>query len=161
MLRGRQADLSSVISRDAERLSAMADAAGSSPTSSSTGGGGDKVVYELYREGGASFGPSSYGPAVAPSPREGALEERLRRLEIAVGSSSHSPTPPAGGGGGGGEGRSVLDRLREAEALAREVDASAIDRLAARARVVRADLEAAARAKSKLSSSSSHATAPS
>jgi len=130
-------------------------------------------VYELYREGVGAVGGNDRRGGAAPSkwsanapapPREAALEERLRNLELAVGSTSHySHSTSAGGGGGvvfGGnnEGRSILERVREAEALVREVDASAIDRLAARAKVVRADLEAAARAKSKLSSSSSSAT---
>ena len=185
MLRGRQVDLSSVISRDVERLSAamvVADASdassggkvvdGAGTSSSSSSGGGGRVVYELYREGVGAVGGNDRRGAAAPSkkwsanapasPREAALEERLRNLELAVGSTSHSHSTSAGGGGvvfgGNNDGRSILERVREAEALVREVDASAIDRLAARAKVVRADLEAAARAKSKLSSSSSSAT---
>jgi len=188
MLRGRQADLSSVISRDVGRLSAavaVADAsdappggevAGGAGTSSSpSSGGGGRVVYELYREGVGAVGavggdggagaaaPSRKWSASAPAPpREAALEERLRNLELAVGSTSRThSTSAAAGGVDDGDGRSILERVREAEALVREVDASAIDRLAARAKVVRADLEAAARAKSKLSSSSSSSSATS
>ena len=126
-------------------------------------------MYELYREGvgavggngGGAAAPSRKWSANAPAPpREAALEERLRNLELAVGSTSHAHSTSAAGGVDG-DGRSILERVREAEALVREVDASAIDRLAARAKVVRADLEAAARAKSKLSSSSSSSSATS
>jgi hypothetical protein len=58
--------------------------------------------------------------------------------------------------GWGGGGRianattSILERIDAAERLVGEVDTSAIDRITARAKVVRADLEAAARARSKL-----------
>ncbi|KAL3812050.1 hypothetical protein ACHAXA_010022 [Cyclostephanos tholiformis] len=152
MLLGRQADLTSVIARDMERLAVAATATSditdgggevtSSSSSTSTSMGG-KIVYELYRDA------SSKSAAV---PREAALEERLRKLELVVGSSSMTT---AGGGemSGGRSNESILERIDRAERLVREVDESAVEKLAARAKVVRADLEAAARARSKLSSS--------
>ena len=149
MLLGRQVDLTSVIARDVGRLVTAAGATnatdapdvasggdeGASSSSSPTGG---KVVYELYKDVSSSKYP-------IVSPREVALEERLRRLEVIVGSID----------AGGGESTSIMERIEMAERLVREVDSSVIERLAARAKVVRADLEAAARARSKLSSSSS------
>ncbi|KAL3777318.1 hypothetical protein ACHAW5_005954, partial [Stephanodiscus triporus] len=166
MLRGRQEDLSSVISRDVARLSAEEAARatadvdgreGDSKRGGDGGGGssssGGKIVYELYREGVGSKRATSESTTV---PREVALEERLRRLELAVGSSSSSSssTTMTTTTGGGIANKSILERIDEAELLVREVDASAIEKLAARAKVVRADLEAAARARSKLASAS-------
>ena len=75
----------------------------------------------------------------APSSRDLEVQERLRRLEDAVGA------PPDGGT------RSIVERVERAERLAREADPHEVDRLASKAKVIRSDLEAAARARAKLS----------
>ena len=46
---------------------------------------------------------------------------------------------------------SILERIERAERLARETDPRELDRLASKAKVIRSDLEAAARARAKLS----------
>jgi hypothetical protein len=166
MLRGRQEALSSVIARDMDRLSDIHDNVGVKEGGEDTvltQGGGDnnndgvgKIVYELYKECGG--GGSKNIKAVAAS--EMVLEERLRKLELAVGSSYPSSTMTGSSSSSSSSSnntnvtKSILQRIEEAEQLVREVDSTTIDKLAARAKVVRADLEAAARAKSKLSSSS-------
>jgi hypothetical protein len=61
-------------------------------------------------------------------------------------------TPTEDGSGGGDNGRSILKRVRKAKMLVHEDDTPTIKRLAARAKVVRADLKARAHARSKLSS---------
>ena len=151
MLRGRQEDLSGVIARDLERFGAAREEGGlamamdgmslkgESKEESKTPGDG-RIVYELYRDS-ASAVVASGASAV---PREAMLEERLRRLELVVGTAITE-----------GDKKSVMDRIEEAERLAGEVDARRIEKLAAKAKVVRADLEAAARARSKLASKSS------
>jgi len=122
MLRGRQEDLSRVISRDMEKFASKEKV---NETITEEGEKG-KIVYELYQSG------------TATSSKETLLEERLRHLEISVGS--------------GEGGASLFERVEEAMKLAKEVDAKEIDKVAAKAKVIRLDLEAAARAKSKLSS---------
>ena len=82
------------------------------------------------------------------------LEERLRKLELALGSSAG-----AGVGVDGSSDKSIMERIEEAEKLTQQVDIQSIDKLAAKAKVIRADLEAAARAKTKLSSKSSSSNA--
>jgi hypothetical protein len=172
MLRGRQEALSSVIARDMDRLSAIHDdnvgvevEEGGEDTVLTQGGGDNnndgvgKIVYELYKECGGGGGKNI--KAVAAS--DMALEERLRKLELTVGSSFPSSSSMTGSSSSSSSSssnnntnvnKSILQRIEEAEQLVREVDSTAIDKLAARAKVVRADLEAAARAKSKLSTSS-------
>lgn len=143
MLRGRQEDLSRVIARDLENYGEKKDGLATdlekmSLGESKEGGGDGKIVYELYRA-------NNLAPDAAKSvPREVALEERLRRLERAVGSSAAAA----------GEQQSILERVDAAERLAREVDAKTVEKLAAKAKVARADLEAAARARAKLASKS-------
>lgn len=149
MLRGRQEDLSGVIARDLERFGAAREEGGlaramedmslkgESKDGSKTPGDG-RIVYELYRDSAAAVKSTA-----STIPREAMLEERLRRLELAVGATAD------------GDAKSVMDRIEEAERLAGEVDARRIEKLAAKAKVVRADLEAAARARAKLASKSS------
>ncbi|KAL3798195.1 hypothetical protein HJC23_005756 [Cyclotella cryptica] len=137
MLRGRQADLSSVISRDLEKFAAKS----TDDTENITHREGEekgKIIYELYR---------SSGDKLTASHREASLEERLRHLEMAVGAD-----------GVGGDNRSLVEQVEEAMRLAKEVDAKEVEKLAAKAKVIRSDLEAAARAKAKLSSSSNNPT---
>jgi hypothetical protein len=105
-----------------------------------SGGGGGGIVYELYAS--SSTGHAA-GPASASA--EAAIEERLGRIERAVGSigvttaASQPPLAAAAGASGGGasSGRTVLERLEEAERMAGRVDAKALDAAAARAKVIR------------------------
>ena len=160
LLRGRQEDLSSVISRDLEMFGANKGASGEEGDALSVEMGGlslsrgekkdaeGKIVYELYRAAALSTGSGA-----KTIPREVMLEERLRKLEIAMGCSSNGGCAPTDGSGGSNN-KSILERIEEAERLTKEVDAKQVEKLAAKAKVVRADLEAAARARAKLASSS-------
>lgn len=107
MLRGRQADLSQLISGVVQKFA---------PSNAEEGtklqGEKGKIVYELYRS-----------EASTASSREAILEQRLRYLEVAVGAS--------------GEGASLFERVGEAVKLAKEVDAKEVDKVAAKAKVIR------------------------
>ena len=83
--------------------------------------------------------------------KEAMLEERLRKLELVMGNSNNTST-------NNGD-KSIMERIQTAENLLNEVSPTQIDKLAAKAKVIRADLEAAARAKTKLASKSSSAAA--
>mmetsp|Transcript_14398 Transcript_14398/g.21253 ORF Transcript_14398/g.21253 Transcript_14398/m.21253 type:complete len:357 (+) Transcript_14398:74-1144(+) len=85
--------------------------------------GEGKVSYELYASSLKS---------------QDDAEERLRKLEVLVGASTEG-------------GSSVLKRLEEAEEMVQKVDDGTLEKAAARAKVIRADLEAAAKARLKLS----------
>ncbi|KAL7517799.1 hypothetical protein ACHAWX_002689 [Stephanocyclus meneghinianus] len=136
MLRGRQADLSELISHNLEKFATKStDDTEKILHKEEKAGEKGKIVYELYR---------SSGETLTASHREASWEERLRYLETAVGV------------GGGDDNRSLLERVEEALRLANEVDAKEVEKVAAKAKVIRSDLEAAARAKAKLSSSSSN-----
>lgn len=130
-VRGRNTQLTVLVRKELERIAEEEKGKGDSSPSEKGG-----VVYELY-SGGAS---SVIGERTAPS--DTALEERLLRIENAIGSSSSS-----------GGGKTVLQRLEEAEKSASAADDKKLEKAAARAKVIRADLEAAAKARSKLSSS--------
>lgn len=101
------------------------------------------IVYELY----ASSSTGHVGPTSAASAAsEASIEERLGRIERAVGStaggtsasqSSLAAAAAAGAPGGASSGRTVLERLEEAERMAGRVDAKALDAAAARAKVIR------------------------
>jgi len=145
LLKGRQEDLSAVIAKD---LKTFNDGHGSDDISKQmenmnlegqTKDG--KIVYELYKSVAAA------SSSTATVPREVLLEERLRNLELLLGSSSSSNE--------GSNEKSILERISEAEKLSKEVDPKTIEKLASKAKVIRADLEAAARAKTKLASKSS------
>ena len=112
-LRGRQDDLSTRISEDLARL-------------------------RLEEQGGAAAADAEAAPPSSSS-RDLEVQERLRRLEDAVGAAPDGGTP------------SILERIERAERLARETDPRELDRLASKAKVIRSDLEAAARARAKLS----------
>jgi len=161
MLRGRQEDLSMLITKDIEKFNndgggnllskdmeslSIKGEEGKEGDDATTKG--NKIVYELYRDTTTTKSTSSTNVS-----REIMLEERLRKLELVLGSSSSS-TPAAVGGSD----KSIMERIEEAEKLTQQVDSKSIDKLAAKAKVIRADLEAAARAKTKLSSKSSSST---
>lgn len=144
MLRGRQEDLTHLIARDMAQfgnpegndMSREMKEISSTENFKLGQGEGDcgKIVYELYRAN-----PSSLtAPSAKTVPQEVLLEERLRKLELAMGSTDNEG------------GKSILERIEEAERYAKEVDMKQLDKVAAKAKVVRADLEAAARAKAKL-----------
>ena len=114
----------------------------SAPSSSSTPGG-TGLVYELY-------GTSSSNPTTS-------TEERILKLERMLGntqkgSGTGTSTPNVGSTGGSASGpKSILQRLEEMESLVSTVDSSVIEQTATKAKVIRADLEAASKARSKLS----------
>ena len=114
MIRGRQDDLSRVILRDLEKIAAGAkgDTADSKKEENQSG----KIIYELFKESASMNASSS---------REAMLEQRLRKLETAMGVK-----------GAEGE-KSLLIRLEEAERLSKEVDAKEIEKIAAKAKVIR------------------------
>jgi uncharacterized phage infection (PIP) family protein YhgE len=80
------------------------------------------VVYELY---GNASNPTT------------TVEDRLVRLERAVGSQSSGS-------------KTLLQRLEEMESLVKTVDAATLEQTATKAKVIRADLEAASKARNKL-----------
>eukprot|EP00573_Skeletonema_grethae_P007202 CAMPEP_0201697424 /NCGR_PEP_ID=MMETSP0578-20130828/11302_1 /ASSEMBLY_ACC=CAM_ASM_000663 /TAXON_ID=267565 /ORGANISM="Skeletonema grethea, Strain CCMP 1804" /LENGTH=402 /DNA_ID=CAMNT_0048183599 /DNA_START=15 /DNA_END=1223 /DNA_ORIENTATION=- len=145
LLRGRQEDLSRVITKDVQNfqkggLSEDMDklnisAVGDYKNKKKDG----KIVYELYS---SSLGQQQQNP----SPKAVTLEERLRKLETILGSTATATDATS---------KSLLERLNDAERLTKEMDIKEVDKLAAKAKVVRSDLEAAARARQKLASSSS------
>jgi hypothetical protein len=166
MLRGRQVDLSMLITKDIEKFNTTTDHGDGNLNLSkdlenlsikkgeegmkegdATTKMGNKIVYELYRDTTTTTVKST--TSSSSSSREIMLEERLRKLELALGSSSSTPS------GVDGSDKSILERIEEAEKLTQQVDSKSMDKLAAKAKVIRADLEAAARAKTKLSSKSS------
>lgn len=124
-----------------------------SAAKASAGGGGagaptsTGLVYELY---GNAAGPTT------------ALEERLLTLERLLGSPQPRPSPPLLGGSGpsaaasspAGQGPgaagSLLRRLEEMESLVSAVDSATLEQAATKAKVIRADLEAASKARNKL-----------
>jgi hypothetical protein len=108
MLRGRQEDLSRVIARNMDKFGPPAKAIDEEVAEGEKG----KIVYELYKSDNCS---TSSGGRL--------LGERLRYLEMAVGSS--------------GEGVSLFERVEEAMKLAKEVDAKEVDKFAAKAKVIR------------------------
>lgn len=71
------------------------------------------------------------------------LEERIIRMEVSIGA----------GGSDICKGGSLLQRVHEAERILSRLDPHTLDRAATRAKIIKADLEAAAKAKLKLSSS--------
>lgn len=99
------------------------------------------VVYELY---GNSTNPTT------------SLEERLLNLERLLGSPQqqfHSASSTAQMGTpsvSGAHYKSLLHRLEDMEALVATVDATTLEKTSTKAKVIRADLEAASKARNKL-----------
>ena len=73
------------------------------------------------------------------------MEERLRKLELALGANNTTSTTTTEDNNA-----SIMERLQQAERLTNETNPKQLDKLAAKAKVIRADLEAAARARTKL-----------
>ncbi len=146
LLRGRQEDLSRVIAKDVQNFQKGEDLSEDMDKLNISAVGDDKnekrdgkIVYELYS---SSLGQQQQNP----SPRAVTLEERLRKLETILGSTATATDATS---------KSLLERLNDAERLVKDMDMKEVDKLAAKAKVVRSDLEAAARARQKLASSSS------
>eukprot|EP00986_Skeletonema_menzelii_P017843 scaffold22492_cov138-Skeletonema_menzelii.AAC.4 len=145
LLRGRQEDLSRVIAKDVQKFD-KGDLSEDMDKLNINAAGGDKnkrkdgkIVYELYS---SSLGLQQQNQA----PKAATMEERLRKLETILGSTAAATDSTS---------KSLLERLNDAECLTKEMDMKEVDKLAAKAKVVRSDLEAAARARQKLASSSS------
>merc|ERR1712204_69306 len=72
-----------------------------------------------------------------------ALEERLGRMERIIGGSSRAKITHKG---------TLLERLEKAEELVRGVDSKVLEQAASRAKIIRADWEAASKTRSKVAS---------
>ena len=123
VFRGQQDDLTRLVREELTKVQSAlpAGATDDKPTESSG------VVYELYASSSTGHvGCTTAGTAAV----ESSIDERLGRIERAVGAQS-SLTAAAGGG------RSVLERLEEAEKLVKRVDGKSLDAAAARAKVIR------------------------
>ena len=112
-----------------------------------------KLLHELHEQEQkqSSTAANMNSSASAPSQREALLEERLRRLEHVMGSTSTTTTTAIGSNNSNTH-KSILERIEDAERLSVQMDMNQLEKLAAKAKVIRADLEAAARAKTKLGS---------
>ncbi|KAL3944579.1 MAG: hypothetical protein SGBAC_001345 [Bacillariaceae sp.] len=97
---------------------------GSAPAAAESSTGKTGVVYELY---GSASNPTS------------TMESRIVKLERLLGSSQNQVTH-----------NSLVSRLEELESLVQTVDPTVLDSTATKAKVIRADLEAASKAKNKL-----------
>eukprot|EP00565_Helicotheca_tamesis_P006211 CAMPEP_0185724586 /NCGR_PEP_ID=MMETSP1171-20130828/1023_1 /TAXON_ID=374046 /ORGANISM="Helicotheca tamensis, Strain CCMP826" /LENGTH=375 /DNA_ID=CAMNT_0028392467 /DNA_START=106 /DNA_END=1233 /DNA_ORIENTATION=+ len=127
----RQENLTELVQLEMDKLSAAAKKEeGKEGVSAES----NKIVYELYGNAASA--------AAAPSN----LEERLRKLELLLGSSSKDGDATV----------TVLKRLEQAENLATRVDEASLEKAAARAKVIRVDLEAAAKARLKLTALNSN-----
>eukprot|EP00521_Asterionellopsis_glacialis_P006782 CAMPEP_0195281034 /NCGR_PEP_ID=MMETSP0707-20130614/508_1 /TAXON_ID=33640 /ORGANISM="Asterionellopsis glacialis, Strain CCMP134" /LENGTH=375 /DNA_ID=CAMNT_0040339873 /DNA_START=31 /DNA_END=1158 /DNA_ORIENTATION=- len=105
-------------------------------TATTTTPDGAPVVYELYSSTGASGSTSGVGGVPSSN-----LEERLLNLERSIGSSTTVN-------------KSVIERLAEFEKVIHGVDKKSLEQTTARAKVIRADMEAASKARTKLDLSS-------
>lgn len=94
------------------------------PAAARSGASETGVVYELY------------GTATNPSTT---MENRILKLERLLGSSQNQVTHD-----------SLVNRLDELEALVKTVDPAVLEQTATKAKVIRADLEAASKARNKL-----------
>ncbi len=116
-------DLTRLIRHQLDSLKTATNASDSQATFTDTG-----VVYELY------------GNATNPTTT---LEDRLLRLEKALGSQSNTTTASSSS-------KTLLQRLEEMESIVKTVDASTLEQTTNKAKVIRADLEAASKARNKL-----------
>mmetsp|Transcript_61080 Transcript_61080/g.149541 ORF Transcript_61080/g.149541 Transcript_61080/m.149541 type:complete len:417 (+) Transcript_61080:123-1373(+) len=115
----------------------------SAPSSSSTPGGTTGLVYELY-------GTSSSNPTTSTEERILKLERMLGNTQKGSATGAFTSNVGSSGGSTGGP-KSLLQRLEEMELLVATVDTTVIEQTATKAKVIRADLEAASKARSKLS----------
>mmetsp|Transcript_25055 Transcript_25055/g.54624 ORF Transcript_25055/g.54624 Transcript_25055/m.54624 type:complete len:425 (-) Transcript_25055:2079-3353(-) len=143
VFKGQQDDLTKLVLEELTSTTVLSAAAASGASDGKSSGDSTHsgVVYELY----ASSATGHVGSTTAATATvESSIEERLGRIERSVGAQSSLTSTTSGG-------RSLVERLEEAEKLVKRVDGKSLDAAAARAKVIRADLEAAAKAKTKLS----------
>jgi hypothetical protein len=94
------------------------------------------LVYELY---GNTTNPTTL------------LEERLLKLERLLGNSQQSQFFLSGASTKGGiSNKSLMNRMEDMEELVATVDAATLEQAATKAKIIRADLEAASKARNKL-----------
>jgi len=98
------------------------------------------VTYELY--GGVPF-PAASGASNSAAP---SLEERLLQIESLVGAGNASTATNKN------KNESLLKRLEEMEQFMTRLDPKTLEQAAAKAKVIRSDLEAASKARNKLAS---------
>lgn len=123
--RSVQSDLTNLVSRELERLQLLRTQKRSDGDTEESGTG---VTYELYPAGNDSGSTS-------------VLEERMSHIENMLGVASSASSSTNG---------TILDRLRNVEQMAKSVDLTSLDAAAARAKLIRTDLEAVAKHRSKL-----------
>jgi len=145
----RQNDLTSLVRKEMNKLAqnvstSSANEGGGAPSQKE---GSGSVVYELYDDGDGD-GSTSHRSSTATISEQ---EERLNRIEAFLGSSTTSASAYRVDSSHGHS--SLLERLTQAEETLKSVDMNVLDNAAARAKVIRADLEAAAKARNKISSS--------
>mmetsp|Transcript_25366 Transcript_25366/g.50547 ORF Transcript_25366/g.50547 Transcript_25366/m.50547 type:complete len:382 (+) Transcript_25366:126-1271(+) len=124
-------DVAALLRRKVATVAPGATETKGAPAASPTGGG---VTYELYG-GGATDGAGGAGRSA---------DARISALEKLVGVQAGRVVGAAGGAG-------LAERIAKVERVVASVDSAQLDAAAVKARVVRADLEAAARARSKMS----------
>jgi len=123
-----QTNLTQVVSTEMEKLRELKQK--SKNDDETTPSAGTSITYELYA-----------GAAASDVESESRLEDRMAQIEAMLGVTSTSSSLSTG---------SVLDRLHEVEKMAKSVDLSSLDSAAARAKLIRTDLEAGAKHRSKL-----------
>jgi len=132
----KQNDLTSQVRKEMDKLSKATTKKGDDITEEKEEG---RVVYELYST------PQNQSDSTSDrQPSDMTVEqiERLNRIEALLGSNSSMVTTTSG--------LSLLERLKQAEENFTTLDEKTLDTAAARARVIRADLEAAAKARTKI-----------
>ena len=133
-----QDELTSMIRQQLQEVQSNKAAASSQAAEES---GATGLVYELY---GNSTNPTT------------SLEERLLNLERLLGSPQqafHSASSSGQMGApsvSGSHYKSLLHRLEDMEALVATVDSATLEKTSTKAKVIRADLEAASKARNKL-----------
>ena len=122
--RGQQEGLSRLVRDEISRApSGSPEAAAEAPA------GGSGVVYELHAPASAGHGGAP-GEAGMTAASAASLEERLGKIERAVGSRSSLASVASGS-------KSVLERLQEVEKMAARADSKALAASSAKAKVIR------------------------
>jgi len=152
----RQNELTSLVRKEMDKLAAQTgsslsstkDDSGAASSETKEGSSG-RVVYELYGNGSNTTSHRSSSTTAITNEQE----ERLNRIEAFLGSSSTSASTSSVVASHYDGKSSLLERLTQVEETLKSVDGNVLDNAAARAKVIRADLEAAAKARNKISSS--------
>jgi hypothetical protein len=133
-----QEDLTRMIQGQVQALDKQPDkSSGGGGSGSGSGGTTTGVVYELYGTKSNSTTSSTRQPPTS------ALEQRILKLETALGSGSGAPKAASSG-------TTFASRLDELETLMATVDPIKLEQASTKAKVIRADLEAASKARNKL-----------